>query len=531
MAVNRIYWLLTIILVVVFGIGLFKNLGNTAFWGDEGETVQLGKSILQFGYPSIFDGRSTFIFVPERFNKSNYLVYNSPILQHYLAALALKLNNGIADTFVVRFPFALIGLLGIIGSIILLLKQKIPPFVIFLYSFMVVTSIQLYLYYRESRHYALHLTLFLGFTYSYFYLNKRVAQFSFIVFGFLLYNAFYPGFFAIYLSLALYLLIRKFFLKQKILLMPFFACTFILGLLLLPIVIYTKQLSMVFEEQGQGPALYFNMIGYLYDLNYLAYLKILFICLFFALIFKIMEYRKIRLSLLSVRKLPRNHVLFFGFLFVLIPIYTFIISLGRHNARYISLLFPIIFFLTAYFWDYTLSFIGKTKKTRFILQIASIPILIYLMAVSHPGLFTQIKLFNYELNSTFVGPVDGIVNTIAAAPYGRANPYISMKPDLLIATNVESEALYAYLGSQFLDLDSFGIYKYGTRKPDWIIPRHYEGQIHVYDDLINTANYEKILTNYCDTEFQQIYSVKTHYYETVTYCPERPLVLYKLKPE
>ncbi len=513
----------------VFAIGLFKNLGNIAFWGDEGETVQLGKSILQFGYPSIFDGRSTFIFVPDRFDNKSYFVYNSPLLQHYTAAIGLKFNNGIADPFIIRFPFALVGFLGVVGSVILLLKSKVSLFAIFLYSFMIATSIQIYLYYRETRHYVFHFPLFLGLIYSYFYLEKRVGQLAFIIFGFLLYNAFYPGFFAIYLSLAVYLLIRKYFLKQKVTLIPFFVCTFILGLLLLPIVIYTKQLSMIFEEQGQGPAFYRNMLGYFYDLNYLAYLKVLFVGLLSVVILKIVEYKKVRFNFLSFRIIPKKHMLFLGLFFVLIPVYTFIISLGRHNARYISLLFPIVFFLTAYFWDYTLSFIGKTKKIRSIIQILSVPIFIYLMVISHPNLFLQIRSYNKELNSTFIGPVDGIVNTITGAPHGRANPYISMRPDLLIATNVESEALYAYLGSQFLDLDSFGVYKYGIRKPDWIIPRHYEGQFHVYDDLISAGNYEKILTYYCDTEFQQIYSVKTHYYETVTHCPERRLVLYKLK--
>ena len=396
---------------------------------------------------------------------------------------------------------------------------------------MIATSIQIYLYYREARHYVFHFPLFLGLIYSYFYLEKKVGQLAFIIFGFLLYNAFYPGFFAVYATLTIHLMLRKYYFKQKVSFVPFAICTLILGILLLPIVIYTKQLSMTFEEQNQGPVFYSNMVAYFYDLNYLAYLKILFIILLTALTLKIIIYKKICQDLLFFRAIPKKHVLFLGLLFVLIPIYAFIISLGRHNARYMSLLFPIVFFLTAYFWDYTLSFIGKTKKTRSIMQISSIPIFIYLMVISHPNLFSQVSLFYKELNSMFVGPVDGIVNTITGAPYGRANPYVSMRPDLLIATNVESEALYAYLGSQFLDLDSFGVYKYGTRKPDWIIPRHYEGQYHIYDDLIHTGNYEKILTNYCDTEFQQIYSVKTHYYETVNHCPERRLVLYKLKSE
>jgi len=529
MLVNRIYIFLTIFLLITFSVGLFKNLGNIAFWGDEGETVQLGKSILQFGYPSVFDGRSTFIFVAERFNKNNYIVYNSPLLQHYIAALALKFNNSIADTNVIRFPFAVIALLGILTSIVLLFKQKISSFTIVLYSFMISTSVQLYLYYREARHYALHLPLALFFIYSYFYLNKRLAQFSFIVFGFLLYNAFYPSFFAIYLILTIHLFIRIYFYKQKHIIVPFLACSLILGALLLPIFIYFHQMSILYDEQGQGPVFFQSMFAYFYDLNYHAYLKILYISLSIIVLIRLIKFKFKHLRFLSFRKIPTSHWLFLSLLLILMPIYPAVISLGRHNPRYISLLFPFGFFLGAYFWDYLLSIFGKSGKYKVFVQLLSIPLFLFLIYLSHPDFFSQIKSFKEELNSTYIGPIDGIVNTITGAPYGRINPYVSLRPDLLIATNVESEALYAYLGSQFLDRDSFGVYKYGTRKPDWIIPRHYQGQIHIYDDLIKSGDYEKINTNYCDTEFQQFYLVKTHNFKTVTNCPDQKLTLYKLK--
>ena len=529
MFVNRIYWSLTILLLLIFGIGLFKNLGNIAFWGDEGETVQLGKSILQFGYPSVFDGRSTFLFVAERFNKDNYLVYNSPYLQHYIAALALKVNNQIADPYVIRFPFALIALSGILASIVLLFKQKVSSFAVVLYSFMVSTSVQLYLYYRQSRHYALHLPLALGFIYSYFYLNRRIAQISFIIFGFLLYNAFYPSFFAIYLSLLIHLIIRVFIYKQKNIFLPFLVCSLILSFLLIPIFVYTDQISILFDEQGQSTVFLQNMFGFFYDLNYHAYLKILYLSLSAILLITLVKSKIKHLQFLSFTSIPRNHWLFLTLLLILIPIYPAVMSLGRHNPRYVSLLFPIGFFLVAYFWDYILSIFSKSKKIKVIAQLLSIPLFFYLVLTSHPDFVSQLKFFKEELGTTFIGPVDGIVNTITGAPYGRTNPYVSARPDILIATNVESEALYAYLGSQFLDRESFGIYKYGTRKPDWIIPRRYEGQFNIYDDLTNSGDYEMIETNYCDTEFQQFYLVKTHYFKTVTDCPSRKLVLYKLK--
>ena len=529
MLVNRIYWSLTILLLLIFGVGLFKNLGNTAFWGDEGETVQLGKSILQFGYPSVFDGRSTFIFVADRFNKENFAVYNSPLLQHYTAALALKLNDGIADPFIVRFPFALIALSGILASVVLLFKQKVPPFVILLYSFLIATSVQLYLYYREVRHYAFHLPLTIGFIYSYFNLTKRINQILFLVFGFLLYNAFYPGFFAIYLSLSIHVIVRVILFKQKNIFAPFLICSLLLGFLLLPVFIYTNEISILFDEQGQNTAYLQNMIGFFYDLNYHAYLKISYLSLSIILLVTLVKYKFNISKFLLFKTIPNNHRLFLSLLLILILIYPAVISLGRHNPRYVSLLFPVGFFLVSYFWNVMISQFSRLNKNTILFQFLSIPVFLSLIFLSHPDYYSQLKLYKEELSSTFIGPVDGIVNTITETPYGRANPYVSARPKLLITTNVESEAIYAYLGSQFLDRESFGIYKYGTRKPDWIIPRHYEGQFGIYDYLTSSGDYEKIVTNYCDTEFQQFYSVKIHYFKTVTDCPDRKLVLYKLK--
>ena len=87
---NNIYFFLGLISISFFSIGIFKNLGNIAYWEDEGETVQLGKAILKFGYPKVFDGKS-FILLDENYRADNFSRLTSPFLQFYWAATGIWL--------------------------------------------------------------------------------------------------------------------------------------------------------------------------------------------------------------------------------------------------------------------------------------------------------------------------------------------------------------------------------------------------------------------------------------------------------
>ena len=99
-------------MLLTFTAGLFINLGNIAFWEDEGETIQYGKTILKYGYPSVFDGRS-FILLDKNYHPQNYLRYTSPFLQFYVSAAAIVLFKNPANTFLMRLPFALSAIIGV----------------------------------------------------------------------------------------------------------------------------------------------------------------------------------------------------------------------------------------------------------------------------------------------------------------------------------------------------------------------------------------------------------------------------------
>lgn len=517
------FYFLIIILITVLAYGLFTNLSNTAFWEDEGETVQLAKTILKYGYPSAFDGRSLFIQEPSHYHATNYSRYGNPLLQFYWAALALKLNYGVADTGALRAPFVIIAFIGVIFSAAVYRQLNFSRFTVFLYLFLIVTSIQFYLYFRQVRHYALQPLLVSGIIVTYLFLHRPRSKLFFILFSVLMYLAHYPGFFGIYAGLTVHLVISL-LLKQNYRLRPFIIAGFFVAIFTLPVFIYFHH-----YEQVPGDGFIANLIAYFYDYNYHAYAKIL---VFAVIIISLKNYRKLKLFLSQL--INRNFQFLNRFwsaenssislLATLIIVYSLVLSTGRHNARYVSDMYPLVFLLVAYIWDQMINQL-KLKKWRWFSLIG----FIWLMSVSHPQLLFQIKSFYQELNSTYLGPIEGIVNTITQSLPGPIDTYKSQRQDLLIATGFEEHALYAYLGSQFLSVRADDeLYKYGNRLPDWLIPRLGEEHPEYFQYFLERGNYQKIVTAYCDLRYQQTYLVRTHQFQTVTDCPNTPLTLYKL---
>lgn len=514
-----LYVIGTCILLVCFTYGVLKNLGNTAFWEDEGETVQLGKTILKYGYPSVFDGRSFFITEPDLFRKDNFARVPSPYLQFYLAAITLKLNNNIADTRVMRLPFAIFALIGILGFTLLIKRLKYSYFTIFTFTLLTFSSIQLYLFYRQARHYALQFPIELGLIYTYLNITKQINQILFIFFSVLFFNTFYPGFIAIYAALTVHQLFLVVLKKDKEKLKVFITSTFLIALIVVPELIYLKQYNQVL-----GSGLVHNLTAYFYDYNYNLYFKIFYIVCFLIILMQSIKYGNIfaALNKLKVILLDNNFIFLCMLILIIVPL---VLSFGRHNVRYISLIFPIAFFMVAYMWDQAIETLKPSKEK--VLKPLSIPLIFLLISLSHPKYLVEVKQYNFELNSTYIGPIEAIVNTILNKNFDRINAYNSKKPNLLIATNSEEQVLYSYLDSQFLSGNSYGKYRYGERLPDWIIPRHDElGK--TYEVFLKAGNYERINTNVCDPDFEQRYSLKNHRFTTPTECSVR-LVLYKLK--
>lgn len=513
---KHILTLLTIWLLIIFSIGMLKNLGNIAFWEDEGETVQLGKSVLKFGYPRVFDERS-FILIDNNYRADNFARLTSPYLQFYLAAAAIKFAGTASDTFLVRLPFAIFAITGIWTSWFIFKKFKYSAFSLFLYSLSLSTSVQLYLYWRQARHYALQFPLALGFVYSYLNLGKRKWNMLFLIFGFLFYHAYYPGFAGFYLGITIHAFIRKYF-DNSYRLKPLIINTIILIAILLPQAIYLRHYGQL-PNNG-----YLNTLtAYLMDINYFGYFKIVIVSAIAILLLKRPGLKKLfgansySLSLFSI----------------VIISHLFLASFGAHNQRYISFIIPFVFLLTAVSWDQLITIISqKFHWNKIYIQISSIPVLFLIVIYSHPRFISQIVAYANELRTNYYGPVEGIVNTISGVDgLKRINPNLPKQPDTLIATNFEDGAIYAYLDNQFLNsLAPTEKYRTGDRLPDWVIIRRHWGQEEYFNSFLQKGNYKKIETDYCDLPYENVYLVRTHNFKTIIDCPGERLTLYRLVP-
>lgn len=504
---------LTVTMLVVFSVWMLINLGNIAFWEDEGETIQYGKTILKFGYPRVSDGRS-FILLDQNYHPQNFLRYTSPFLQFYVSAAAIALFKNPANTFLMRLPFVASAVAGVWLSWMIFKKFKYSPFVLFLYSLMLAASVQLYLYWRQARHYALQFPLALGLLYSYFNLGKRKWNILFLVFGFLFYHAYYPGFAGFYLGIVIHALIRK-YLDKKYRLKPLVINTLILIAIHLPTAIYLR-------HYGQLPNNGYlkTLAAYLMDLNYFGYFKIIVV------------------SMIALIILKRTSLKFFSahnYSLSLFSLVTFshllLASFGAHNQRYISVLIPFIFLLVAVSWDKLITIITQKFHTNKIYtQIFSLPLLFTLVLYSHPQFLPQLISYTQELRSTYYGPIEGIVNTVSGVEGLKPiDPNLPKQPNTLIATNFEDGAIYAYLDNQFLNsLAPTEKYRTGDRLPDWVIIRRHWGQEDYLSSFLQKGNYQKIETPYCDLRYENVYLVRTHLFQTPTPCPEGKLILYHL---
>lgn len=513
---NKTYSILTVILLIIFTMGMLKNLGNIAYWEDEGETVQLGKSVLEFGYPKVFDGKS-FILIDENYRSDNFARLTSPYLQFYVAATGIWLSRTSANTLLVRLPFALFAVTGVWISWFIFRKLKYPRFTLFLYSLSLSTSVQLYLYWRQARHYALQFPLGLGLLYSYLNLGKRKWNLLFLIFGIMFYHAYYPGFAGFYLGIVIHALIRK-FTDKSYQLKPLIVNTLILVTINFPIALYL-------HHYGQLPNNGYikTLMVYLMDLNYFAYFKITIIATAVILILKRSNFLKFFQSY--------NYSL--SLFSLIIPAFLFFTTFGVHNQRYISVLIPYLFLILGFLIDRLLKIIsGHIKVKLNFIRLISIPLLIWLVTISHPNFFTELKAFTQELKNKYYGPIEGIVNTISGVNgLKQINSDLTQQPKILIATNFEDGAIYSYLGAQFLNMQApANEYKFGNRLPDWIIIRKNWGWEEYFRPFLQKGNYEKIETEYCDLPYENVYLVRTHNFQTVTDCPEGYLTLYRLVP-
>jgi 4-amino-4-deoxy-L-arabinose transferase-like glycosyltransferase len=194
------------ILILLACFLLFKNLSNMSLWSDEGSHAVFARSVLEFGYPRVYDGH---VWQYPRFlNRPDVNISNPAAawtyhtwLPYYATALSFFLFG--QNTFAARLPSALLGL----GSLILvgLLTRQ----------------------WFENRKWASVLTVLLVLCSVPFLLHIRQARyFSYMIFfvllSFVTYNTYVKHKNGLYLCLFLFSLFGLFFSNQGVF-MPVFA--------------------------------------------------------------------------------------------------------------------------------------------------------------------------------------------------------------------------------------------------------------------------------------------------------------------
>ena len=138
--------------VCIAGVLLFAQLGRYALWDDEANTALTAKGIIRTGYTSASVDERNFLMYREGAEleelKNRYL----PPLASYLAAGSFLFFE--PSAYSARFPFAVVGCLGIAVLLLVIWRLKLPfPFLL-VFAILLLTNVSLFLYLRNCRYYA-----------------------------------------------------------------------------------------------------------------------------------------------------------------------------------------------------------------------------------------------------------------------------------------------------------------------------------------------------------------------------------------
>src|SRR3990167_7121119 len=117
-SLNQFLVFVTLLLLTLI---LYKNISYPLLWNDEAETAVYGSRVLKYGFPKVHDKNTLNLSVGDKslgVKESIDASIHLPWGQYYFATLGIILSNYTSDIYVktglVRIPFVIIGLLGII---------------------------------------------------------------------------------------------------------------------------------------------------------------------------------------------------------------------------------------------------------------------------------------------------------------------------------------------------------------------------------------------------------------------------------
>ena len=158
---NRIF---VFFILLLGGMLIFINLSNMYLWQDEASVAFLGRNVLKFGYPLIYDGKNVATNSPiDRldYDYKHAYINTQTWLEYYVVAFSFLLFG--VNTFAARFPFALFGLGTIIISYLLFLKINSNKTIARISVILLIFSVPFLLHVRQVNYYALSIFLASGF--------------------------------------------------------------------------------------------------------------------------------------------------------------------------------------------------------------------------------------------------------------------------------------------------------------------------------------------------------------------------------
>ncbi len=172
-------------LLILLALFLFANLDDYLLWQDEANAALLGRNILTYGVPRVFDGKNLLVFIHSDVDES--LLWRLwGWLPLYLNALTHQVFG--VSTWGARFPYALMGL-GFLAWSFFRVRRERPFWVAALFLLLCTFSVPLLLHFRQCQYYAPSIV----FTGLLFFVGQRDlaglgARAAFILTSFLLFH-------------------------------------------------------------------------------------------------------------------------------------------------------------------------------------------------------------------------------------------------------------------------------------------------------------------------------------------------------
>lgn len=504
--VRGILNLLSILLVCLFCVSLFKHISYPLFWNDEGNTAMFGVRVLEYGFPKVHDGKNIVYESSVSMKTGVYKKWDAFLagswLTYYFAAVGVFFAELVEDVYwktaIIRFFFACAGFLGLAllaWSLAGLFQSGSVSRALFIAAFVFfgLISVSLVLHLREVRHYPLmvFLSACVIRVYMDFHVFKRTSFTKYAVLLvallFLAFHAFYPLYFIFLASMAIFERFSSFkksvFWKHALVLLGSLVTA-------LPFIYFfrIREISLILSERcGFGWGRYWENLVFL--AGFFAKHEFLYLALFVKAAQVLLRYihsseagepaedarQKLRMSdfmslffIVHLLAAARTPWVFTRYVIVLQPVLTAILLLDV--------------FLIFYFLNHLVSpdSIAKFKKGLVLLLVLGF------------GLNSRHKLeplagHVHELLYPYKGPLD------FAIPYILENHKDTGK--LVIAANYEENSLMYYLGAKVI----IGFVKNNLEEdlketPDVMIFRKYwERDPRELRTFLGKAGYRKIL--------------------------------------